>query len=430
MGAYLTGAMVTSGPWLLTSAVLMCLRLAARDGGADFLRVENIVTIVYAVTIVLGAPVQVVVSRYAADRLYDGRIDAIAGPLRRALAGTLVGFAAAGVLLMIIMRVPIGLAVPGTLLTLVVGAEWLMLSMGGGLSSPGVVLKAFALGAPLTAVVAVGLQRGLDLGAMGYLYGFVLGQVLTLVLLMVGVARALPATSDESARLWPAFNQYRLLAISAFVYHLSIWADKLVVWFLADRATASLYTSTTAIAWFVVIPGFAWMYVQIETVFYQRFRAYYDGVEGGGTLALLRDQANGVRLEALAILRGAALVQGGVTIVAFMAAPMLIRIMGLTVESIPVFRIALVGAALQVTVLLAILLLYYFDLRREALWVSLTLLVAEIGLTIGCWKIGMPVGSGYALACLLTGVLAVWLVRRRLSTLLIDTFQLQPYGAL
>ncbi len=430
MGAYLTGVMVTSGPWLLTSAVLMSLRVAARQGSADFLRLETIVTVVYAVTIVLGAPVQVVLSRYAADRLYDGRVESISAPLRRALAGTLVAFGAVGILLMLMLGAPLVLAVPGAILTVVVGAQWLMLSMGGGLSSPGVVLKAFAFGAPLTAGAALGLERGLGLGATGYLYGFVLGQLLTLVLLLVGVIRALPAAADESARLWPAFGEYRLLAISSFAYHLSIWADKVVIWLVADRAIASLYTATTAMAWFAVIPGFAWMYVQMETVFYQRFRAYYGAVTGGGSLAALRERAEGVRIEALNIVRGTALVQAGVTVVALLAAPQLMRGLDLPATAVPIFRIALLGAALQVTALLAILLLYYFDLRREALAVSLTLLLGEVLFTLVGWKAGLPVGAGYALACAAACGMGIWLIRRRLNTLLIDTFQAQPYGAM
>ena len=38
---------------------------------------------------------------------------------------------------------PLGLGIAGVLLTVIVGAEWLLLSVGGGLTSPVVVLRAF-----------------------------------------------------------------------------------------------------------------------------------------------------------------------------------------------------------------------------------------------------------------------------------------------
>ena len=76
IGAYLTGVAVTSAPWLLTTTVLMSLRVLARHQGATAFRsIEHMLTIIYALTVVLSAPVHVVVSRYTADRLYDRRLE-------------------------------------------------------------------------------------------------------------------------------------------------------------------------------------------------------------------------------------------------------------------------------------------------------------------------------------------------------------------
>ncbi len=431
LGAYLTGVAVTSAPWLLTTAVLTGLRLSSRSfAGGEFRLVENTVTIVYALTVILGAPIDVVLSRHASDRLYDQRLDAIAAPLRRGLAATVLMFAVAGAALMAIVKVPLVFAVPGTMLTVIVGAQWLMLSVCGGLSSPKVVLAAFAIGAPISVAVALGFGRGLDLGAVGYLYGFGAGQLCSLIVLLVGVLRVLPEKADERERLWPAFVEYRLLAAAAFAYHLSIWADKPVLWLLAGAGAAAPYTSSAALAWFSVIPAFAWIYVQIETVFYQRYRAFYGALEGGGTIDRLRERAQLVRSEAFRILRGAGLVQSGVTLLGFMAGPLVLQLVGLPPEALPMYRLALLGAAMQMMTLLGLLMLYYFDLRRDALTVAVVLLVAELAATVACWRAGLPPGTGYALATTLSCVLALVLVRQRLRTLLLDTFQSQPFGRL
>jgi uncharacterized membrane protein len=416
---------------LLTTAVLLGLRLFARTSGtSEFLIVEQTVTIVYALTVVLSAPMDVVLSRHASDRLYDRRLDAIAAPLGRGLAITVVGFAAVGAAAMALLRVPLTFAVPGTLLTVVVGAEWLMLSVGSGLSSPNVVLGAFGLGAPVSVVAALALGRGLGLGAVGYLYGFGIGQLCTLVLLLGGVMRVLPANSDERERLWPAFVEYKLLAAASFAYHLSIWADKPILWLLSGRQLAALYTASAALSWFSVIPAFAWIYVQIETVFYQRYRAFYSSLEGGGTLPLLRQRAQNVRTEALRILRGAGLVQGAVTVVALMAGPLVLRLAGLPPAAVPMYRLALIGAAMQLGTLLTLLLLYYFDLRRNALTVAVVLLVGEVTFTVIGWRARLPPGLGYVLAATGSCLLGINLVRRRMRTLLVDTFQSQPFGAM
>ena len=429
LGAYLTGVAVTSAPWLLTTAVLVSLRLLARHSSEDFTMVELTTTVVYSLTVVFSAPIDVVLSRYASDRFYDKKLEAIAAPLWRGLAAAVVVFTIVGTAAMVLLRVPLSFAIPGIMLTVVVGSQWLVLSVAGGLSSPNVVLSGFAVGAPISVVAALGLGHWLQLGANSYLYGFGLGQLVTLVWLLVGVARVLPAVSDESARLLPAFVDYKLLACSAFAYHLSIWADKPILWWLGGRPLAALYTTSAAVAWFSVIPAFAWIFVQVETGFYQRYRSYYSAVEGGAPLPRLRERAETVKAEIGSVLRGAALVQACVTLVAWMAGPLVLRTVGIPEVALPMYRFALVGAALQLVTLLTLLLLYYFDLRRDALKVAVILLLVEVGLTIlGC-RMGLTPGLGYAAACAVSSATGFFLLRRRMSTLVIDTFQSQPYGA-
>jgi len=429
LGAYLTGVAVTSAPWLLTTTVLMSLRILARHNGApDFQSVEHLLTVIYAVTVVLSAPVHVVVSRYTADRLYDKRLDLIAAPLRRALALTMFGFAVVGAIAMAVMGVPLALGIAGAIVTVIVGAQWLALSVGGGMSSPMTVLYAFGFGAPISLIAPMAIQRLFHLGAVGYLYGFGAGQLVTLVIMLNGVARAIPEQSDETARLAPAFSEYRLLALSALAYYLSIWIDKLVIYVVAGHDPAALYAAVSALAWFSVIPAFGWIYVQIETVFYRRFRAFYDDLEGGASLRQLQSRADAVTTETVRILCGAGVVQAAVTAVALLGAPYLMRLAGLAPVAVLPFRLAVVGAALQVITLLEILVLYYFDLRRDALWVSLVLFFGEASLTLACWALDWPPACGYALACGLTCASGAILVRRRLGTLLVDTFQSQPFA--
>jgi uncharacterized membrane protein len=429
LSAYLTGVAVTSAPWLLTTAVLMSLRIAARaDGSPTFMLVERIVTLVYALTVVLSAPLHIVVSRYAADRLYDHHLERIGAPLWRALAATLLGFLVIGVVLMKILHVPLALAAAGVFLTVVVGGQWLLLSVGGGLASPTIVLRAFFAGCPLGLVASLWLYRGMQLGAVGYLGGFALGQLVTLAMLLQGIARAIPDRTDEQARLWPAFAEYWLLALSAFMYYVSIWTDKALVWILADRQTASLYSAITAIAWFTVVPTFGWIYVQIETVFYRRFRAFYGGLGGAAPLSMLRQRATLITAEASRILRGAALVQTSVLILTLVAAPPLLRLIGIPASGVTPFRLAAIGAALQLMSLLEILLLYYFDLRQEALAISLTLFGAEAVLIVIALAIGVTPAAAYLAATAAAALVGLLLVRARLSTLITDTFQNQAYG--
>jgi uncharacterized membrane protein len=370
-----------------------------------------------------------VVSRTISDRLYEKRLDQIAAPLWRAVALTLVGFLILGTALMAILRVPTALGVAGTILTVVVGTQWLLLSVGGGLSSPAVVLRAFCLGAPLSILAALVASRGLGLGALGYLYGYAVGQLLTLALLLHSVAAALPPEVDEGARLAPAFREYWLLALSSLVYYLSIWTDKIILWALRGRDAAELYSGLSAIAWFSVIPAFGWIYVHIETTFYRRFKTFYGQLEAGAPIARLREGAAQVAAESERILRGAAQIQLAGTLFVILAASPIVRLAGMPPSSLWPFRLVATGAAIQVLALLEILLLYYFDLRREALTVSLVLLGGEALFMTLAQALGYSPTIGFPVACAGAAATGFFLVRSRLRTLLHDTFQSQPFSS-
>lgn len=427
--AYLTGVAVTSAPWLLTTAVLVTLRVLARGQvGAELATVERAITITYALTLVLSAPVHVVVSRFAADRLFERRPDLIAVPLRRALSATLVVFLAVGIVTMVVMHPPFGIAVPGALLTAVVAAQWLLLSVGGGMSTPAGVLGAFAIGAAASVLAALALERAAGLGARGYLIGFTFGQGVALVCMLLQILRSLPASESTVPRgaLRGALREYRLLAISAVAVQAAVWIDKVVVWCLRGPKEASTLASATALAWFTVIPAFAWIYVQIETAFYTVFRRYYRGIESGAALAELEASAAAINVEAGRVVRGAAVVQLVVTALALLAAPHIVAVLDLPEATTLSFRLSLIAASFQVLTLLGLLLLYYLDLRREAVRVAILEVIA-IGLaTAIATALDAPAALGAAIGSIAPAAYALLVIRRAFSHLIADTFQSQP----
>jgi uncharacterized membrane protein len=433
VAAYLTGVAVTSAPWLLTTAALVSMHLLARGhaGEGDFLAVEQIVTVTYAVTMVLSAPIHVVLSRYTADRLYERRPAAIAPSVRCTLAATLLGFLVVGLFVMTLFAAPLSLACAVPVLAVLVGGQWLLLGVGGSLCAPAVVLRAFGAGTVVSIAGSLALERAAELGARGFLYGFAAGQAVTMMGMLIGVLRALPETDDVDPRTppWPAFREYRLLAASAFLFHLSVWADKLMIWVLAGTAQAVIYASAAALAWFSVIPAFAWIYVEVETAFYRKFRAFYGALEGGASLVELEIGAGELRRETARILRGAAAIQILITALTLAASGRLVAAIGLPPEAVMPFRLVALGAVPQVITLLGMLLLYYFDLRHDALLVATAHLTACTAVTAAAWALGLPPGLGFVTASVLSMAIVLHLANHRLQKLVVDTFQSQPYSA-
>lgn len=429
LGAFLTGVAVTSGPWLLTTLVLVLVRIsAASSGSLGAQEVEQVITVVYATVIVLSAPIDIVLSRYAADRVYEKRRDQIAAPLRTIVSVCLLGFTVVGAIAMALAGFPRALAAPGTVLAAIVAAQWLLLSAAGGLSSPGIIVRAFAFGAPISVVAAYGLARLEPFGASGYLYGYGAGQLVTLALLLHGTMRALPEEEDEDTTILPAFREYWMLAAAAFAFHAGLWVDKIVL-YLGGAAVAPLYAACAAIAWLSVVPAAAFLFVTIETVFHRRFRAYYAALHAGASLAELERLCADLRLEVERTLRGTSAVQAGVTLLAVMAAPSIVGALSLPPDYGVTLAWLFVGAGLQVVAVSTTLLLYYFDFRREALATASAQLVTNGLLTFAFGPSSNVVGLGYAIACAITCVVSIVLLRRRMAGLLGRTFQSQPFAS-
>jgi len=427
--AYATGAAVMALPWMLTTAVLVSLPVAIGRGMADLATAGTIVNVAYAVALLVAGPVQIVISRYAADRLYEGRIRAIGAPFCRGVGATFLICAVPAAIAVLALGLPLRSALWGAALAAAVGAQWTALSVGNGLCSPALVLGAVGAGSALSFILAALLAGVAGLGVSGYLLGLISGQIFTLVILLVGILRALPADADERARLLPAFRDYAALAGAGLAFNASLWVDKLVAWCLVGGETAALHAGASTIAWFSTIPCLAWIFVEVETAFYRRFREFYSALEGGAPLAELRRGARGLVDETARLLRGAVSVQAGVTAFLQLAADPWARWLGLPPEAILPYRLLLVGAGAQALGLLGLILLYYFDLRREACLAAVGLLLGVTAFTLAASESGLLPSVGTALGCSLGAILTWHRVFRGVDAVLQRTLLGQPFGA-
>src|SRR3989442_15444126 len=123
-------------PWALTTAVLVSLPAVIGRGTADLATAGTVVSVAYAVALLVAGPIQIVISRYAADRLYEGRLRAIAAPFCRGLGTTFLICAIPAAFTLLALGLPLRTASWGAALSAAVGAQWAALSVGNGLCSP------------------------------------------------------------------------------------------------------------------------------------------------------------------------------------------------------------------------------------------------------------------------------------------------------
>jgi uncharacterized membrane protein len=119
-------------------------------------------------------------------------------------------------------------------------------------------------------------------------------------------------------------------------------------------------------------------------------------------------------------------IQAIAVLVTFSLGGVLLEWLGISTLYLPLLYILVVGAALQVVLLGILNVLFYLDQRRAVLLLTATLPIANCIFTAISLKLGASwFGYGFALAMLVTVLLGIWILSRKLEALEYQTFMLQ-----
>ena len=429
--AYASAAMITAGPWIATMASLAAIHLARQVVGSDvaetFLAVASYV---FAGSLVTVGALQMTVTRWLADKLFLGQYDRVAAGfgiclLMVAAVQSLTGAIAAGLLGM-----DADLAAAAVLAYVAVSMSWFGMIWLSVVRMYDRILAAFLLGmlAFWTLVLAL---REPDAAALVSAFG--IGYGLTVALMVGIVLRGVTAPAAPALEVLTSVVRYRSLAVLGAVCALALWSDKLVFWWLEGESPAPglrnhpLYDGCFFLGYLTAIPALAINLVHLETGFYEHYRRYYDAITGDRPLTEIRNR----RAEMVRVLRNGLVhllrYQAFVTLACIVFASPIVSALDMPPFAARVLRFACLGAAFHALLLVAILLLLYFDLRREALTTAVVFLVANVTFALLSVSQGPATyGLGPALAGLIALTHAVVVLRRSLEDLEFLTFMRQP----
>jgi uncharacterized membrane protein len=433
--AHVYGAVVSSGPWLLSICALATLALLAQGTAAeaDHTLFQAIVVYTYTFSLLTTGAYQMVITRHLADCLYVGAAGAFLGGYRWAVGATALLHLVLGTLFygMAPDLAPLVRVIAVALFVLVASTWVAMLFVGAAHNYVSVVL-AFLIGNVIG--VAVALALGRHLGVAGYLGGFTVGQGLIFFGLHARVEREFAGPSESApGELWRAARAYWPLALAGLLYYAAISVDRILFWFspvgveVRGWFFGSLYDTPLYLAYLSVVPAYAAFLVRVETDFYDHYRRYYGAVIKHGTLRQVldakTDMARALR-ESLGRLLAA---QAPVTLGLMILAPTIVHALAMAPTQVSILRAALVGAVLHALALFQLILLFYFDRRRAAVEVAAVFFLGNAGLTLLTIFVGdVAYGQGYALAALLAAGWAYYRLEGTLEDLEYLTFASQP----
>ena len=433
--AYAAAGLISSGPWLMTILTLTLMHLAGpflgARGGVDMFR--SLVTYCFAFSLIIQGIGQMAITRWVADLLYARQYKRVLPAFGATLLATGLVHAVVGTVFCVAAGLDAGLSVLAVALFMVVGMTWISLTWLSVAREYDAVLRAYVYGA----VLAVGgmILVAVRADTVGVLAAYTLGQAYTLVRLVSVILRGMEAGGTRDFRVFRSLRMFPRLVGLGVIYNAAIWIDKMVFWFFDGVGPHPLvryhplYDTCSFLAYLTVVPALAVNLIRLETSFYEYYRAYYGAILNGAPLRIIEERRKkmfqNLQEGTIRLLR----VQGFISVMAIVFAPLVIDVLELPPAGVRVFRLTCLGAFFHVMLLLTMLMQLYFDFRTQALATAVLFFVLNGALAF--WSVDRGVSSygiGYALASFLSLIVGYTLLQRGLEHLDHLTFTNQSIG--
>lgn len=432
--AYLFSAVIAAGPMLAVMITLAVVKRMAQatmglEGETQFMA---LVVYVYAFSMVLTSPFYFVVTRYLADQYYLRDLRCFTPTYFGVIS--LVMMLALAVVCPWVLRLPVSFATAfwEIVLFVSVSCTWIaMLFLSAARSYMGIV-AAYVAGCAAGIIFSVILGR--RFGLSGFLGGFAAGQFLTWLILSLRIIVEFGGKAACHFAFLKYFRRLPMMLAVGILYYVGIWVDKFVFWssphamIVLDhiRITPD-YDTPLFVAYLTVVPSLAFFLIQMETTFAAQYHAYYTSVCRHKPLGAIRNLEQQMADTLSNQFQRFSVFQGIISGMAIVMAPQIADLFGLNSGQIGVFRIGILGAFMQITVIMVINILFYFDAQREVTVLTFLFAICNAVFAYASIRIGLPAfGYGYTLASFVTLIAGFFILDRRLKTLGYWTFMRQP----
>ena len=430
--AYGFAGLISAGPWVLSILGVMLIGIIAlvqNTQGDSIKQFTTSITWIMGASLVLTGLLQLVFTRFVADRLFEKKDDVINGNLLGAIVLTTVVSGVIGIILMSTLfdqSFAYEVLMLANFVTL--SNIWIVVIFIAGLKRFKLILCAFAIGYGTTLGLSVLL---LPYGLTGLLAGLLTGHSV-LLFLMIGVV--LPE--------YPFYGQLRfeflrprqifpsLIAIG-FLYNSGMWIDKLLFWMspatseavIGPLRASLIYDLPIFLAYLSIIPGMAVFLLRIETDFAESYDGFFNAVRGNASLQEIEQQGNRMVVAVREGLHQIVRVQGATILLLYVLGPTMIEWLGISDKYVHLYYINLVGVGAQVLLLAILNVLFYLDKLIYALILTSILFVSNTVFTIITLHTGPEYfGYGFGLSMTLSALAGVMLLSRELENIEFRTF--------
>jgi uncharacterized membrane protein len=434
--AYAYAGLIGSGPWMISIVAVLAIGLLTSANSLHLPFVEQFqvsITYLMACSLILTSPLQLLFTRYTADRLFEKHAHLILPNLLGALTVTiLAGTTVAGMALLFWFDGSFGYRMCMLTGFVLLCCIWIVHIFASAIKAFRQILFVFFLGYSVTVGAALGLREH---GLEGLMFGFVAGQAVLLFTLLALVVRQYPGRRLVAFSFLHRDQIFPGLAVTGVLYNLGVWADKFIFWddaltgvsIVGPLRASPIYDLPIFLAYLSIIPGMAVFLIRMEIDLAEQCAKFYRTVTSGGTLAQIIEAKNSLIISVKTGFLEMLKMQAVATLILLLLGDDILALFGISPLYRPLLNINLVAVATQLIVLAVFNVLFYLDQRKIALALCLLFVVSNIAFSIMSLNAGPAFyGYGFASAVFVTTVAGLICLSRVLDRLEFETFMLQP----
>lgn len=428
---YAYAAIVSAGPVLFTIFSIGILSVISVGGVniADVMIFRTLVVYIYGISLITSSPAQMIITRYMSDRIFINDYKAIVPSFVGVIVISIIIHALIGYVAVQYLDIGFGPSVIAVVLFVNIGIIWIAMIVLSAAKEFLWIVYSFMFGAIVS--VTGGYFLGLHFGFLGLLTGFTIGQTLLVILLLIQIFTEFRYRKRIEFYFLEYFKKYTELAFIATLYNIGIWADKFIFWFTSETSqeihgflrASYVYDTPMFLAYLFLIPSLAMFTVRIETSFYIHYKKYFLSILNKHPLSSIEERRKNIVTDMKISLGRMVVMQGVITVAGLVLAPKIYPYLGMSSINLGVFHIAILATFLQSLMLTLLIMMLYFDFRKDALIMALTFAVGNIILTIISIRLGFSYyGYGYFGSCFISLICGFLLFNFRLRFLHYYTF--------
>jgi uncharacterized membrane protein len=433
--AYGYAGLVSGGPWVISILSIMMIGVFAVTLGVaqgEVNAFQICVTYLMASSLIWTGGMQLMFTRFAADRAYAGAEAEVLPNLFGVLLVTMAGgFAWAAPF--VFWFFPDSLPQQLLLLSnfIVLSGMWITLIFLSGMKAYRRIIGTLAAGYAIGIAVAL-LASTWKLN--GLLLGVLTGHSFLLFSFLRHIVRDYPGKDLLRFDFLEKGRSFYSLFLIGTLYYLAVWVDKFIFWFVPYTSEAVIgplrasiiYDLPIFLAYLFILPGMAVFLVSIEADFADQHERFYRAVREGDTLMHIEYRRDRMVYAARQGIYEIFKIQGLTVVLCLLWGRELLQVVGISPLYIHLFYIDVVAVSVQVLLMAILNVLFYLDARREVLLITACFFVTNLAFTFATLHLGAEAfGYGFAASVTFSAFLSLFILSHKFNRLEYETFMLQ-----